>query len=234
MSVPTMGLHEGDPRQLGGYRLLGRLRESRLGVVYLGRDGAGARVSVAMLNDAAGIDEATRGRFADEVGRSDEVVAARTTGRSALWVACPFEEGGGADAGAFLERAGRGGPVVPSGPMVMPHWAGERGASSVRWSALPGGRDSKVARGEANWWLIGTLGALLLLLLLLMFALYLWLMQFPQPEPSEPAQPEQSEESEPAQEPSPGEDAEPTPVPTVPGPGQDGDEEWGEQPEDNL
>lgn len=232
MSVPTMGLHEGDPRQLGGYRLSGRLRESRLGVVYLGRDKAGRQVSVAMLNDAAGVDEPTRARFAREVGRSEQVVAARTKGRSALWVACPHEEGVEEDAGVFLERAGRGGPAVRSGPMVMPHWAGERGVSAVRWSALPGGRDSKVARGEANWWLIGALGALLLLLLVLVFALYLWLMQFPQPEP--PPQPGQGQESEPAQEPSSGEEAEPTPVPTLPGPGQDGEEGWGEQPEDNL
>ncbi|SIO91419.1 hypothetical protein [Nocardiopsis sp. JB363] len=235
MSVPTMGLHEGDPRQLGGFRLLGRLRESRLGVVYLGRDGAGERVSVAMLNDAAGIDEPTRARFAREVDLGERVVAARTKGRSALWVACPYEEGAGEDAGAFLERAGRGGPVVRSGPMVMPHWAGERGVSAVRWSALAGGRDSKVARGEANWWLIGALGALLLLLLVLVFSLYLWLMQFPQPEPPSQGEQEQSEESDQEQEPSPGEeDEEPSPVPTLPGPGQDGEEEWGEQPEDNL
>lgn len=234
MSVPTMGLHEGDPRQLGGYRLSGRLRESRLGVVYLGRDKSGRQVSVAMLNDAAGIDEPTRERFAREVDHSDQVVAARTKGRSALWVACPHEEGAREDAGAFLERAGRGGPVVRSGPMVMPHWAGERGVSAVRWSAQAGARDSRVARGEANWWLIGALGALLLLLLVLVFALYLWLMQFPQPEPPPQPEQEQAEESEPEQEPSPGEDAEPTPVPTLPGPGQDGEEEWGEQPEDNL
>lgn len=233
MSVPTMGLHEADPRQLGGYRLLGRLRESRLGVVYLGRDGAGNQVSVAMLNDAGGIDESTRRRFAQQVEGDSEVVAARTSGRSALWVACPYaQDGGGPDAGVFLERAGRGGPVVRDGPMVMPHWAGERGVSAVRWSARWGGADSKVARGEANWWLIGALGLLLVLLLALIFALYLWLLQFPPPQPPEMGgQPEQSQESEPGE----GEEDTPT-VPTVPGPGpgSEGDQEWGESPEDNL
>ncbi|MEU3141800.1 hypothetical protein ABZ645_20720 [Nocardiopsis alba] len=236
MSVPTMGLREGDPRQLGEYRLLGRLRESRLGVVYLGRDGSGELVSVAMLNDAAAIDEPTRERFARVVEEDADVVAARISGRSALWVARPHTEDG-PDAGVLLERAGGGGPAVRSGPVVMPHWAGERGASAVRWSVRGDGRDSKVARGEANWWLIGALGALLALLLVSMFLLYLWMLQFPQPESTPEEQPGE-ERSEPAQEePSPGdEEGEPTPVPSLPGPGEDprGEEGWEELPEDNV
>lgn len=237
MPVPTMGLCEGDPRQLGGYRLLGRLSESRLGVVYLGRDGSGRRVSVAMLNDAGGIDESTRERFAHEVERGSDVVAARTSGRSALWVACPYQEGAQDSAGAFLERAGQGGRLVRSGPAVLPYWAGERGVSAVRWSPRTGGRESAVARGETNWWLIGALGALLALLLVLMFALYLWMLRFPPPEP--PPTEEQAEQGEPSADPSQGEGEQDSPtVPTVPGPGPgpgpEGDQEWEEQPEDNL
>ncbi|WP_026119113.1 hypothetical protein [Nocardiopsis ganjiahuensis] len=238
MTAPTRGLNDVDPRQLGGYRLLGRLHESRLGVVYLGRDAAGEKMSVAMLNDAAGIDEPTRARFARAVRDGSGVVSARTSGRSALWVAVPYEEGG-AGADHFLEEAGRGGPVVRQGPVVMPHWAGERGGSAVRWAPWAGRRDSAVATGDANWWLIGGLGALLLLLLLLVFFLYAWMMQFPPPEMPTSGQPD-FEQSEPAEEtePSPsseeGEGEPASPVPTVPNPGEDGGDEWGEQPEDNL
>ncbi|MFE9243674.1 hypothetical protein [Nocardiopsis sp. NPDC006938] len=237
MTAPTRGLNDVDPRQLGGYRLLGRLHESRLGVVYLGRDSAGERASVAMLNDAAGIDEPTRERFARAVREGEGVAAARTSGRSALWVAVPYEEGA-PGAGRFLEEAGRGGPLVPWGPVVMPHWAGERGGSAVRWAPWAGRRDTPVARGEANWWLIGALGALLLLLLLLVFALYLWMMTFPPPEMPTSGQPEaeQSEQEEAESEPTPqeGEGEPASPVPTAPTPGSEGEGEWGEAPEDNL
>ncbi|GHC81411.1 hypothetical protein GCM10007079_21310 [Nocardiopsis terrae] len=237
MTAPAQGLKEADPRQLGGYRLLGRLRESRLGVVYLGRDAAGERMSVAMLNDAAGIDEPTRERFAQAVRDGWGVAAARTSGRSALWVAVPYE-GDGAGAQRFLEEAARGGPLVRQGPVVMPHWAGERGGSAVRWAPWAGRRDSAVAAGEANWWLIGGLGALLALLLLLVFFLYVWMMQFPSPEmpttgPPDFEQSESAEESEPS--PAPGDEGEgepASPVPTLPG-GNGGDG-WSEQPEDNL
>ena len=235
MTAPTRGLNDVDPRQLGGYRLLGRLHESRLGVVYLGRDAVGERMSVAMLNDAAAIDEPTRERFARAVGEGEGVVAARTSGRSALGVAVPYEEGG-AGAGRFLEEAGRGGPVVRQGPVVMPHWAGERGGSAVRWTPWAGRRDSAVATGDANWWLIGGLGVLLLLLLLLVFALYVWMMSFPSPEMPTTGQPD-FEQSEPAEEaePSPqeGEDDPASPVPTIPAPEGEG-EDWGDLPEDNL
>ncbi|QRN79783.1 MAG: hypothetical protein JK586_16550 [Nocardiopsis sp. BM-2018] len=238
MTAPTRGLNDVDPRQLGGYRLLGRLHESRLGVVYLGRDAAGERMSVAMLNDAAAIDEPTRQRFAHAVRDGAGVASARTSGRSALWVAVPYEEGG-AGAGHFLEEAGRGGPVVRQGPLVMPHWAGERGGSAVRWSPWTGRRDSAVATGEANWWLIAGLGVLLLLLLLLVFSLYLWMMQFPSPEmptsgPPDFEQSEPAEETEPSPSPEDGEGDPASPVPTVPNPGEDGGDDWGDLPEDNL
>ena len=238
MTVPTRGLQEVDPPQLGGYRLLGRLNESRLGVVYLGKDASGERMSVAMLNDAAGIDEPTRERFARAVRDGEGVAAARTSGRSALWVAVPYGDGG-SGAAHFLEEAGRGGPVVAQGPLVMPHWAGERGGSAVRWTPWSVRRDSAVASGDANWWLIGALGVVLALLLLLVFLLYMWMLQFPPPEMPTTGQPD-FEQSEPADEtepsPSPGEDEDDpsTPVPSVPSPGEDGGEGWGELPEDNL
>ncbi|WP_159943464.1 MULTISPECIES: hypothetical protein [unclassified Nocardiopsis] len=236
MAVPTMGLNEGDPRQLGGYRLVGRLRDSSLGVVYLGRDGAGNEVSVAVLDSGATGDGAARERFAEAVRESPEVVAARTHGRSALWVAVPH--GGPARVEEFLSAAAREGRVAARGPVVMPHWAGSRGAAAVRWAPWAERRESAVAAGRGNWWLIGGLGLVLVLLLLLVSLLYWWMLQFPPPEmpgsaPSSESQ--EGPEGQPGEGTSPQEeDGEGSPsTPVVPTPGE-GDGEWGDRPEDNL
>ncbi|MCK9868751.1 hypothetical protein MRI28_03630 [Nocardiopsis dassonvillei] len=211
MAVPTMGLNEGDPRQLGGYRLLGRVRDSSLGVVYLGRDGSGNQVSVAVLDSGAAGDGGARERFAEAVRRSD-----------------------------FLKVAARSGRAAARGPVVMPHWAGSRGPVSVRWAPWAGRRDSAVAAGESNWWLIGGLGLVLVLILLLVSLLYWWMLQFPPPEMPSPAQPPEAQESPesprgpgtlPGEE--EGEDGGAEPTPVVPTPGE-GDGEWGDNPEDNL
>ncbi|WP_150245560.1 hypothetical protein [Nocardiopsis quinghaiensis] len=236
MAVPTMELNEADPRQLGGYRLLGRLRDSSLGVVYLGQDGAGDQVSVAVLDSGAAGDGTARERFAEAVRAGSDVVAARTHGRSALWVAVPHE--GPTSAQDFLEAAARSGRVAASGPTVMPHWAGSRGASSVRWAPWSGRRDSAVAAGESNWWLIGGLGLVLLLLLLLVSLLYWWMLQFPPPEmpgSAPPPEPQESPGGQPGEGASPAEeDGEGSPsTPRIPSPGE-GQGEWGDSPQDNL
>ncbi|ADH67382.1 MULTISPECIES: hypothetical protein [Nocardiopsis] len=239
MAVPTMGLNEGDPRQLGGYRLLGRVRDSSLGVVYLGRDGSGNQVSVAVLDSGAAGDGGARERFAEAVRRSPDVVAARTDGRSALWVALAHD-GTGAAAEDFLKVAARSGRAAARGPVVMPHWAGSRGPVSVRWAPWAGRRDSAVAAGESNWWLIGGLGLVLVLILLLVSLLYWWMLQFPPPEMPSPAQPPEAQESpESPQGPGTlpgegdGEDGGAEPTPVMPTPGEGGGE-WGDDPEDNL
>lgn len=238
MAVPTMGLNEGDPRQLGGYRLLGRLRDSSLGVVYLGRDGSGEQVSVAVLDTGAGGDGSARTRFVDAVKGSDDVVAARTRGRAPLWVAVPYD-GSGPGAGEFLEAAARAGRVGAHGPVVMPHWAGSRGGAAVRWAPWTSRGDGAVSSARGNWWLIGGLGLVLLLILLLVTLLYWWMLQFPPPEMPGPAQPPEAEQEEGGE--GQGEQAEPTegegggsgPTQPIPSPGE-GDGEWGDQPEDNL
>ncbi|MFJ9553649.1 hypothetical protein ACIRPH_07525 [Nocardiopsis sp. NPDC101807] len=239
MAVPTMGLNEGDPRQLGGYRLLGRLRDSSLGVVYLGRNGAGDRVSVAVLDSGAGGDGPARSRFVEAVEESPDVVAARTHGRSPLWVAVPYD-GSGRGAEDFLESAARSGRVSEHGPVVMPHWAGSRGGTAVRWAPWASRGGSAVESGRGNWWLIGGLGLVLLLLLLLVSLLYWWMLQFPPPEMPGPAQPSEAEQEEGGEgsegeeaQPTPGEDGGSGPAQPMPTPGE-GDGEWGEQPEDNL
>lgn len=237
MAVPTMGLNEGDPRQLGGYRLLGRLRDSSLGVVYLGRDGSGEQVSVAVLESGAAGDASARDRFVESVRRSPHVVAARTHGRSALWVAVAHDASG-AVAEDFLKVSARSGRAAARGPLVMPHWAGSRGPASVRWAPWAGRRDSAVAAGEGNWWLIGGLGLVLVLLLLLVALLYWWMLQFPPPEmPASPTQApdaQESPEEQQGEEPEQGEGEPGSPsTPEVPSPGE-GEGEWGEAPEDNL
>lgn len=236
MNVRAMELTEGDPRQLGGFRLEGRLRTTSLGVVYLGRESSGEPVGVAVLNSGAGTDKGARERFVEAVRSGETVLAARTHGRSTLWVAVPYQEGSpGAE--TFLEQAGRGGRVGGRGPVVLPHWAGDR--AGVRWAPGTGARDSVATSREGNWWLIGGVGLVLLLILLLVTLLYWWMLQFPPPEipmvqPEVEVDPSPGEEQSPAEEgeeeaPGP---SEPTPLPT-PSPGE-GEGEWEEQPEDNL
>ncbi|RKS08640.1 hypothetical protein DFP74_4354 [Nocardiopsis sp. Huas11] len=234
MALRALGLNEGDPRQLGQFRLEGRTGESPLGVVYVGRDASGGRVSIAVLDSGGGVDEQARTQFTEAVRAHSDVVAARTRGRGALWAAVPLGQDG-TGAGPLLEEASRGGRVAARGPVVLPHWAGHRSGAAVRWAPWAGRRESAVAAGEGNWWLIGGMGAVLLLLLLLVTSLYLWMLRFPPPEiPVTQPEMEQTEPSpgEESEQPEEGEPEEPAPVPSV-GPSQ-GEDGWGEEPEDNL
>ncbi|WP_198659211.1 hypothetical protein [Nocardiopsis sp. FIRDI 009] len=209
MEVPTPGLHEGDPRQLGGFRLVGRARTSSLGVVYLGRDASGDQVSVAVLNAGASGDPQARRRFARAVRERGDVLAARTRGRSVLWVAVPAEtDGPGAE--AVLEETARGGPAGDGGPVVQPYWAGERRGSVVPWTPWRARRDSAVGAGAASLWLAAALGVLLLVLMLGGTSLIGWISTFPRPEIPRPGQQVEidPEGSEPAGEPTPAEEGE--------------------------
>lgn len=68
-------LHPGDPRQAGGVRLLGRLGEGGMGVVFLGQDGDGRLVAVKVIRAEFARDRRFRARFAAEA------VAARRVAR---------------------------------------------------------------------------------------------------------------------------------------------------------
>jgi serine/threonine protein kinase len=56
----------GDPRQVGGVRLLGRLGQGGMGVVFVGEDGTGRRVCVKLIRAEYALDPRFLARFAAE------------------------------------------------------------------------------------------------------------------------------------------------------------------------
>ncbi|MEU0602730.1 serine/threonine-protein kinase [Streptomyces sp. NPDC006393] len=61
------GLAPSDPRDVGPYRLLGRLGSGGMGRVYLGRSPSGRRVAVKVVRNEIADDPGFRGRFRREV-----------------------------------------------------------------------------------------------------------------------------------------------------------------------
>jgi serine/threonine protein kinase len=66
-------LREGDPRQVGPYRLEGRLGGGGMGQVYLGRSRGGRPVAVKVVRPELADDEAFRRRLALEVAAARKV-----------------------------------------------------------------------------------------------------------------------------------------------------------------
>ncbi|MGW5121740.1 serine/threonine-protein kinase [Streptomyces noursei] len=71
-------LADGDPRALGGYRLLGRLGAGGMGRVYLGRSAGGRTVAVKAVHAQYADDEQFRARFRREVASARRVGGAWT------------------------------------------------------------------------------------------------------------------------------------------------------------
>jgi hypothetical protein len=69
----TDPLLPGDPAELGGYRLLGRLGQGGMGAVYLGQDAGGRLVAVKMIRPEYANDTEFRARFRSEVNRARQV-----------------------------------------------------------------------------------------------------------------------------------------------------------------
>ncbi|MHC5905437.1 serine/threonine-protein kinase [Streptomyces sp. S6] len=65
--------HPGDPRQVGPYRIVGRLGAGGMGVVHAGLDPAGARVAVKVIHAPLAGDPEFRARFRREVQLSARV-----------------------------------------------------------------------------------------------------------------------------------------------------------------
>ncbi|MEU6751819.1 serine/threonine-protein kinase [Spirillospora sp. NPDC046719] len=71
-------LRPGDPRSIGGYRLLGRLGEGGQGVVYLGRDGDDQLVTVKVLRGGLDAGQRARSRFVKEAEAARKVAGRHT------------------------------------------------------------------------------------------------------------------------------------------------------------
>jgi serine/threonine protein kinase len=71
-------LTDGDPRQLGGYRLLFRLGAGGMGQVYLARSGGGRYVALKMIHPGLASAPGFRERFAREIRVSQAVDGAGT------------------------------------------------------------------------------------------------------------------------------------------------------------
>ncbi|MBL7253045.1 serine/threonine-protein kinase [Paractinoplanes lichenicola] len=69
----TDPLLPGDPAELGGYRLLGRLGQGGMGAVYLGERADGRLVAVKMIRPELAPDTEFRARFRSEVNRARQV-----------------------------------------------------------------------------------------------------------------------------------------------------------------
>jgi serine/threonine protein kinase len=65
--ITVSPLRQGDPAQLGSYRLVGRIGRGGMGTVYLAESGSGERLAVKVINPDLAHDDAFRTRFRREV-----------------------------------------------------------------------------------------------------------------------------------------------------------------------
>ncbi|WBO68681.1 bifunctional serine/threonine-protein kinase/ABC transporter substrate-binding protein [Streptomyces camelliae] len=114
-------LRPSDPSFVGGHRLLARLGEGGMGVVYLGRAESGALAAVKVIQAGHGDDEEFRARFRREVRAAqgvDSPWVVKVTGADPEagqpWLATAFEPGP-----SLAEAVGRLGPLPPRAVRVL-------------------------------------------------------------------------------------------------------------------
>jgi len=73
-----VALHEGDPRELGGYQIVDRLGAGGMGVVYRARSRSGREVAVKVVHDQYAADSVFRARFRQEIAAARKVSGAFT------------------------------------------------------------------------------------------------------------------------------------------------------------
>ncbi|MFB8440428.1 serine/threonine-protein kinase [Streptomyces niveus] len=114
------GLGDGEPGQVGGYRLLGRLGAGGMGDVYLARSGRGRTVAIKLVREELAAQEEFRARF------RYEVEAARRVGGH--WTAPVLD----ADTEAAVPWVATGYVAGPSLRQVVGHDHGPLPEYSVR------------------------------------------------------------------------------------------------------
>ncbi|WP_225094851.1 bifunctional serine/threonine-protein kinase/ABC transporter substrate-binding protein [Streptomyces sp. CoH27] len=114
-------LRPSDPSFVGGHRLLARLGEGGMGVVYLGRTESGALAAVKVIQAEFAHDEEFRGRFRREVRAAQRVTSpwvVKVTGADAEaeqpWLATAFEPGP-----ALADAVRQHGPLPPRAVRVL-------------------------------------------------------------------------------------------------------------------
>src|ERR1700737_4772320 len=109
--MSALPLDPDDPRELGRFRIIGRLGEGGQGVVYLGEDGSGAQVAVKVLK--TGADEKARERLAREMVSAQQVApfcTARVIDASVLG-SRPYVVSEFVDGPSLLQRVSADGPL---------------------------------------------------------------------------------------------------------------------------
>jgi len=106
-------LDDSDPRQVGGYTLLGRLGAGGMGAVYLGRSLGGHRVAVKVIHAQYVRDPEFRARFRREVAAAQRVnsvftaqVVAADPDAATPWIATRYIDGP-----SLWQEVDQGGPL---------------------------------------------------------------------------------------------------------------------------
>ena len=114
-------LQAGDPQQVGGYRLLGRLGSGGMGRVFLGRSPGGRLVAVKVIRPELAAIEDFRARFAREVAAARLVsgfftapVVDADPGADEPWLVTGYVQGL-----SLADAVAQRGPMTPNGVVAL-------------------------------------------------------------------------------------------------------------------